>query len=274
MTMMKTILAAVALSAGISNAAPEEAAAPVRSEVTRKLAAAGFQVEKTDRLWNGTRTLFRFKGRVAWVIAPDRPKPGNPWTWTMQWWTAFVPRTGVPDLIADGYHHVVLDMFSTRAEDAAMPTFAEYQAMLVKTLGLAPKARLLGLSWGGFFSVRYAAKYPRNVDRIYLDAPLLNFDGFDRRSPAQWNRTKPLAGWTTDPRMPVNMAGAIAKAGIPVLLLYGGKDKVVPPERNCELFLARFKAAGGRIRAVRRAAYGHHPHGADPGDSVVLDFLR
>ena len=38
--------------------------------------------------------------------------------------------------------------------------------------------------------------------------------------------------------MPVNMAGAVAKAGIPILLLYGGKDDVVPPDENCRPFAA------------------------------------
>ena len=33
------------------------------------------------------------------------------------------------------------------------------------------------MSWGGFFSVRYAAAFPDCVARIYLDAPLLTFGG-------------------------------------------------------------------------------------------------
>ncbi len=41
-----------------------------------------------------------------------------------------------------------------------------------------------------------------------------------------------------------SMTGTIlAATKIPVLLLYGGVDAVVPPARNCEPFAERFKAA-------------------------------
>ncbi|HNX36187.1 MAG TPA: SGNH/GDSL hydrolase family protein, partial [Kiritimatiellia bacterium] len=79
-----------------------------------------------------------------------------------------------------------------------------------------------------------------------------------------------------DPRMPVNLAEPIAKAGIPVLLLYGGQDQTVPPAKNCELFASRFKAAGGKIDVVKRGLFGHHPHGVDPDktETVTGFFLR
>ena len=66
----------------------------------------------------------------------------------------------------------------------------------------------------------------------------------------------------------------LAKAGIPILLLYGGEDQTVIPERNCEPFAKRFKAAGGRIDVRRRVAYGHHPHGEEHGQTYrIADFF-
>ena len=58
---------------------------------------------------------------------------------------------------------------------------AAFQGFLVKELGFAPKVNLIGMSWGGSFSTRYAATYPQNVRRIYLDAPLL--------TPPNWHLT-------------------------------------------------------------------------------------
>ena len=102
----------------------------------------------------------------------------------------------------------------------------------------------------------------------------------DRRPPEQvkksigpWAASAP-ADWACDPRMPVNMAETVAKAGIPVYLVYGGADDVVPPETNCELFIPRFKAAGGKIKVDRRGAYGHHPHGLEIDDRSIADFFR
>ena len=249
-----------------------------KGESTRAKIARRCKVVGED-MWQGfRRTKFTFNGRTAWVVEPSAtPLAGNPWTWTMQWAEAYVDRTGVPDMLRRGFHHVTLEAFDTRADETGVREFAAFQKFLVDELGLAPKANLVGMSWGGFFSVRYAAAFPQNVRRIYLDAPLMNFDGFNAMAIGPWSATPPADGkWADDPRMPVNLAEPIAKAGIPILLLYGGQDQTVPPASNCELFLARFKAASGKIDVVRRGAFGHHPHGVDPDktDVIVKFFLK
>lgn len=235
------------------------------------------KVSRTDLFCGFERTVFDFNGHEAWVVEPkDKAAEGMPWTWTMQWATAFVPRTGVPQLLEKGWHHVTLQMFDTRASDESMPQFKAFQEYLVTELGFAPKARLVGMSWGGFFSIRYASTYPERVKSIYLDAPLLNFETFGNNDPAQigvWAKSIPEKGWSSDPRMPVNLAAPIAKAGIPILLLYGGVDQVVPPASNCELFIPRFKANGGEIKVVKRGSYAHHPHGVDLDDLEIVNFF-
>jgi len=231
--------------------------------------AAKHRILGQDMWYGFRRTKFDFNGRTGWVVEPrGTVAAGRPWTWTMQWAEAYVDRTGVPALLAKGWHHVTLEAYDTKACDAALPEFAAFQKFLVDDLGLAPKACLVGMSWGGFYSVRYAAHYPGNVRRIYLDAPLLNLGGRGDITEARVGPWAKLglsdAAFHADPRMPVNMAPALAKAGIPILLLYGGQDLTVPPKTNCELFTQRFKACGGKIDVVYRDLFGHHPHGLDP----------
>ena len=263
-TIVKTLLMAVAVAAVVSAEA---------GHLADKVAAK-YTVKKQDVWAGGDRTVFDFDGCEAWIVEPKGGElPGRPWTWTMQWFNAFLPRTAVPRMIAQGYHHVVLDVFKTRAVDAELHRFADFQKFLVEELGFAPKARLIGMSWGGFFSIRYAAHYPQNVDRIFLDCPLMNFDGFHTEGP--WCQIEPQnGGWTADPRMPVNMAEPVAKAGIPILLRYGGQDQTVPPAKNCEIFVPKFKAAGGRIEVIRDGMYGHHPHGFEIDSPKLIDFFK
>ena len=238
--------------------------------------AAKCEVTKTDEWNGGVRTVFKFNGREAWVVEPPEgvaAAEGTPWTWTIQWWTAFVPRTGVPQLLKKGFHHVAFDMFDTRASDAAMPELAAFQSFLVKELGLNPKCNLIGMSWGGFFSIRYAAHYPQNVAKIYLDCPYLNLGGCCKPLDiGPWEKMAP-ENWLDDPRMPVNLSKPIADAGIPILLAYGGADNVLDPRLNSEVFIPRFKAAGGKIKVIYRAAYGHHPHGFEESDMTIPDFF-
>jgi pimeloyl-ACP methyl ester carboxylesterase len=254
--------------------------ARVKRSSLREKIAKSCKITGED-VWYGYRRIkFDFNGRKAWIVEPSAaPAEGTPWTWTMQWAEAFVTRTGVPDLLDRGYHHVTIDLFDTRMDEAGLKAAAEYQKFLVGELGFAAKANLVGMSWGGFFSTRYAAEHPENVRRIYLDAPLLNFDGFgnpDYGRIGVWADRKPADGvWTADPEMPINKAVKIAKAKIPVLLIYGCADTVVPVSQNCRIFAARFKAAGGEISEIPRGLFGHHPHGLDPDSTgPIVDFFQ
>ena len=257
-----------------------------RDEGVAQRIAATKKVLRSDTWYGYSRTVFDFEGHEAWVVSPKcEPAAGLPWTWTMQWAEAYVDRTGVLDLLAKGWHHVTIDTFRHRMDEEGLRVSRAFQKFLVEELGFAPKACLVGMSWGGFFSTRYAAAFPECVGKIYLDAPLMNFDGFAKvgGTPTEnaarigpWANMPPADGnWSTDSRMPVNMADRLAKAGIPILLLYGGQDATVPPSRNCELFAERFKAAGGKIDIRHRALYGHHPHGEDPDKtSSIVSFFK
>ena len=242
----------------------------LRAKIAKRHAITG------EDMWQGyRRTKFDFGGRTAWIVEPSvAPRDGMPWTWTLQWAEAFVDRTGVPDLLKRGFHHATIDLFDTRMDEAGLAAAAAFQKFLVEDLGLAPKANLVGMSWGGFFATRYAAAHPANVAKLYLDAPLLCFDGF-KLDIGPWAARRPASGaWADDPEMPVNKAERLAAAKIPVLLLYGGEDQTVPAKLNCERVLPRFKAAGGTVDVIRRDLFGHHPHGLDPDKTrPIVDFF-
>ena len=246
-------------------------------------AAAECKVTGEDVWYGYKRTHLDFDGYSAWIVEPKvEPAEGRPWTWTMQWAEAFVDRTGVLDLLAKGWHHVTIDTFKHRMDENGLRVSRTFQKYLVEQRSFAQKACLVGMSWGGFFSTRYAATYPDCVAKIYLDAPLMNFTDFAKLGAAStptaaaaqigpWAETMPKDGdWSADPRMPINMSKKIAEAKIPILLLYGGQDETVVPSLNCELFAARFKAAGGVIDVKRRPLYGHHPHGEDPDKTATI----
>ena len=237
---MKTRLAAFTIAALAASLAFAETAGTSLCNVIAK----DHKVLGQDMWYGHKRTKFSFKGRTAWVVEPSvAPLAGKPWTWTMQWADAFVERTGVLDLLAKGWRHVHIDTFGHRMDNEGLRVSRAFQQFLVEELGFAPKARLVGMSWGGFFSIRYTAAFPDCVARIYLDAPLLTFDGgFGATAEAPlgaaseigpWAAMPPENGdWLADPRMPVNMAEIVAKSGIPILLLYGGQDQTVLPDNH------------------------------------------
>jgi len=251
----------------------------VNSKTLKEKIASNHEILGEDQFYGFHRILFDFEGQKAWIVEPstDAPAKGNPWTWTVQWADAYVDRTGVLDLLKEGWHHVTIDVYEYRADEKGLKIMADYQDFLVKELGFAKQTNLIGMSWGGFFSTRYAANYPKNVRRIYLDAPLMVYSPkHGKQMLGPWADTIPAdRNWMDDDRMPVNMAAKIADAGIKVLLLYGGQDQSVDPTYNCELFAARLKAAGGHIDVHKRDMYGHHPHGEDPDKTATItDFFK
>lgn len=269
------LLVGVALAATIAAAAEGAAEAKTAGAL---LADAGVQAEVGAGYAGAKRHTFKFEGFKAYFDEPTEPKAGRLWMWCMKWPGAFSEFTGQEDCVRRGYYYVYLDdidWMSPKGVEIAK----RFHDFLVGKLGFAQKANLIGMSWGGFYSTRYAAEHPEDVARIYLDAPLMNFAAFKL---GEWPAARKAWGepeggdWAKDPRMPINLADKIAKAKIPVLLLYGGADTTVPPAGNCELFVPRFKAAGGDIKVFKRDMYGHHPHGFQGAENVgaIVDFFE
>ena len=275
--MKKTLLAlaaALSAAAGFGNDLAE-----IKAKIEKDHA-----VKAVDKFHDFDRVVFDFAGHDAWVVCPSGEiRAGMPWTWTMQWASAYVPRTNVLQMLADGSHHVTIDTFRHRMDEEGLKVSAAFQRYLVEKLGFAPKAYLIGMSWGGFFSIRYAATYPENVAKIYLDCPLLTFHGFaPKQAPTElakrigtWAENAPADGnWMDDPRMPLNVFPPIVRAKIPVLLLYGGQDTTLNPDLNSRLFAARFQKAGGDLTVTCRPMYGHHPHGIEVNETTIKDFFE
>lgn len=274
---MMSLAVAGAMLSGVCDAAERE----VAGRCGRKIAER-FGKVRQDRMQGALRTMFTMDGCEAWVVEPEKPAADGRWVWCMEWPTAFQDRVGVKALLEAGYHWVTFNpsqgkVYAGNQNDEMIAKRRAFQRFLVEELGLAKKCGLTGMSWGGYYSVRYASTHPDCVCAIYLDAPLLDFttlQGFDKKE-GNWSR-KGLAKYypfitdtydgANDPYQSVNRAGPIAKADIPMLILYGGADVVVPPEKNCMRFADSFEKAGGDLMMERRAKWGHHPHGVEPNE--------
>mgnify|MGYP002673191611 CR=1 FL=1 len=226
--------------------------------------------------WHGfTRHNFELAGCKGFIVEPRNPAPELPWSWCLQWAEAFVPRTPVLKLLDRGFHHVHLDVFHTRMNEEGVGILEQFYAML-QQLHFHPKAALIGMSYGGLFSFRWAAEHPETVAVIYADAPVCDL-AFTSGAEAEVNATAyhtTVENLYVHPLAPIHNFQTIAKADIPILAIRNGQDQTVPPESNIDIFAERLQKAGGNIEVLRRNLYGHHPHGLDDPQPLVDFILR
>jgi len=252
----------------------------------------------TDTWYGFQRHHFTIEGCEAWLVEPKFPCPDHRWTWCTQWAEAFVPRVGTVALLEHGCYHAHVDVFKFKGSPTGMTVMRKFQEQLV-SMGLAPKANLIGMSWGGFFSLRYAMTYPECVNAIYLDAPVCNAaDGHPSaadRLPdiiAQFGETQEQLQASRN--NPLNAAEILARAKLPIFAVISGSDQAVCPPNNWDILEQRLQAAGvelipatyedveekqggeildtvcgGKIFVYRRGSYGHHPHGLENVTAIL-----
>jgi pimeloyl-ACP methyl ester carboxylesterase len=258
--------------------------APAHAQPTED-AAPAWPAGTTDR-WHGfVRHRFRFQDRDAWVVEPERPLPGRPWTWCMMFPDAFTERCAVPALLAAGFHHAFLDVGNSFGSPDAVRSLAAFHDELVGR-GLAPRAALVGISRGGLYAQRLAAEHPDQVAAIYGDAAVCDFKswpggkGTGKGSPRDWqaciaayrfaDEAEALA-WRGNP---VDALEPLARAGIPLVHVVGDDDDVVPPAENALVVAERYARLGGTVDVIHKPGCGHHPHGLDDPAPVVAFLVR
>ncbi|OQA86482.1 MAG: Alpha/beta hydrolase family protein [Lentisphaerae bacterium ADurb.Bin242] len=242
--------------------------------VKEKMEKIEYPAGSTEKWFGGVKHKFRFEGHDAFIVEPEKPAEGVPWSWCLEWPDAFVERCAAPELLAKGFHHVHVNVHGTWASPEGMKVLEAFYAMLMK-LGFHKKAMLMGLSMGGLYSFRFAMENPEKVAVIYGDAPVC-----DLREYPEGNRGKVYAAYgfksPGDPRIsklnPMEHLDILVRAKIPVILVVGTADEVVIPALHSDRLEKRYRELGGEIKVLRRPYVGHHPHGYDD-PSQVVDFV-
>jgi hypothetical protein len=190
--------------------------------------------------WHGfVRHRFAVDGATAWVVEPHQAAPGKPWSWCLEFPDAFTDRTGVLQLLEHGFHHVHLEVGNTFGSPRALEQFEAFYQVLQRG-GLGPKAALVGISRGGLYAYRWAAKNPERVACIYGDAPVCDFKswpggkGTGKGSAGDWTQLQRYYGFATEAEAlaftgnPVDRLAPLAKAKVGLIHVVGDTDDVVP----------------------------------------------
>lgn len=242
------------------------------------VSAETFPGKKSD--WNGfDRFDFEVAGKPVLVVAPKEAAPGKPWVWHGE----FFGHKPAPDiaLLKRGFHVVYMQVPNQFGSPKAVESWNEFYRELTEKYGLAKKVALVGLSRGGLYCYNWASANPDKVACLYLDAPVCDFKswpggkGTGPGSASEWKRLIDHHGFKDEQEAlaytgnPIDNLAPLAKAGIPLLHVYGDADEVVPWEENTGIVAERYRKFGGPITLIRKPGVKHHPHGLEDPNPIV-----
>ncbi len=241
--------------------------------------------------WNGFRRHDFAIGTTNVIVvepAEGKSRPGRPWLWRAEFFGAF-PNADVA-LLKDGWYVVYVATSDLFGAPRAMEVWEKAYEDLVETYGLHPRPAILGMSRGGLYAFSWAALHPDRTMLIDMDNAVCDVKswpggkpvggGKGVGSPAEWAKLKKVYGFRSDAQAfaakisPLDKLEPVAKAKLPVLLIYGDADKVVPHSENSELLYERYKALGGPVERIVKPGGDHHPHGLEDPKPVVDFFNR
>lgn len=235
----------------------------------------------TETIWKGYKRIdFAFEGKAAILVFPNEPNEKKNWLLKTEYFEAF--QGFELQMLARGWHlaYVANKSRWDFAEDLDVKRrFAQY---LQETYGLAEKCFPVGMSCGGMIAVELAAKYPKMISALYLDAPVMNL----LSCPAGLGKAGDIVRQVLLPEFmdvrkmdvsqllsyrehPIDKMHLLLENEIPIILVYGDADDVVPYEENGALLEKYYRKNGGTIIAIGKPGCGHHPHGLEDPTPII-----
>lgn len=233
-----------------------------------------------ESIWHGfKRTDFTFEGMDAIIVFPDESNKTDKWLLKTEYFNAF-PEAEIR-MVQLGWHLAYVKNISRWGPEEDFDRKKRFADFLHKEYGLYEKCIPVGMSCGGMIAVYFAAKYPEKVSALYLDAPVMNF----LSCPANFGIAKGdmLEDFLRDRKMtlselicyrehPIDKIPLLAENDIPVLLVYGDNDEVVPFCENGKCLVDYYTTHGKAIEAIGKKNCGHHPHGLEDAKPII-DFM-
>ncbi len=207
---------------------------------------------------------FEIDGHKAFVYAAPKPVKGKPWLW-------YAPALkGVPlvgrklyfeSLMHAGISIAGYDIGEVRGAPASTAKFSLFYDEMVRR-GWSPKPILLGQSRGGMMMLAWAMRTPEKVRAFAGIYPVCNL--------ASWPLKRSKDATLADFAMPEtelvaqlgqfnpvdNLQGLLANK-VPMFVVHGDSDVVVPYDDNTRLLKERYEAGGGPITVKLIPGEGH-----------------
>lgn len=232
-------------------------------------------------MWNGfeEREII-FEGRKASLVIPDKICKKKQWLFKMEYRDAF-PGVEI-EMLKRGWHVAFIENKNRWCEEEDLDLKKRFADFLIENYKLESKYVLVGMSCGGMFAVRFAAKYPPNIAALYLDAPVLNLlscpADMGIGQSGMWEEFHEATGMTKSElicyrKHPMDCLEVLGAYQIPIVMVYGKEDIIVPYCENGEVLEKYYKTNQVKMLEIGKDGCGHHPHGVE-NPAEIADFIE
>lgn len=234
-----------------------------------------------EQLWNGFAIEeFEFEGRQAKIVFPEE-KNGRLAVKTV-YWDAF-PEAAEIDLLKLGFHLCFVESDNRWGTDEDLDRAAHFVRFVTQKYSLQNRVVPIGMSCGGLMAVKLAAKYPEMISCLYLDAPVINYLSCPAcLGDAKFEDVcipmeeifsalglKSMSELISYREMPLDKLPVLLHHKIPVVLVAGLADKVVPYHENGALLQRAYEASDAEFACYLKPNCDHHPHGLEDNRGVI-----
>ncbi len=230
--------------------------------------------------WHGfSARVGKMMDREYVIVFPKEGTANGKWALKTEYFGAF-PETEI-ELLNRGYHLCGIKTktrWCLEEDTEAQAAIARY---MHDELGLSQKGVPVGMSCGGMQAIYLGAKHPELVSCMYIDAPVVNFlscpAGLGKRKVGLLDEFTKARGMTlidllSYRKHPLDYIPKLVEARIPVVLVSGDSDTVVPFDENGELLKKAYEEAGCIIETFIKPGGDHHPHGLHD-ITPIADFI-
>ena len=218
---------------------------------------------------------YNFNGHDATVIIPDNPN--GKWIWKTEFFYAFdASERALLDL---GYTRVFYQISDKYGSVEAIRLMHNFHLDLIKRFNLEKKANLLGMSRGGLYAFNYAIFYPEYVNKVYLDAPVLDLKTWPPKESIEYYQLLEEYRLNADTYnafkfSPIDRLDEYFSLGIPTLVVAGCEDEIVPFDKNSEIMIDYCKNKGIDLTYYLKPLCKHHPHSLDDVTPIIEFFEK
>lgn len=227
---------------------------------------------------------FEFEGHEAVVVLPREEDNIRRLAVKTEYWHAFHEAAEI-ELANRGFTLCYIKNDNRWGTDEDLDRKARFVRHVQNKYGLSDTCVPVGMSCGGLIAVKFAARYPELVSCLYLDAPVVNYMscpcGFGiRTAEGSFDEILKALGMDSISQllsyrdMPLDRIPDLVAHRIPIVMVVGDSDEVVPYVENGLLIEQAYKNAGLPIEVYMKPGCGHHPHGLENNKPVVEFIMK